>query len=259
MIVRGTQLSDLRLALPIAAAVTISPPAVESKYAPAMDSPVISVPLCVVAAPPAEPKERALTFESVVAWLAVQDSEIKDSCAAILADEVTRIYEAAKIEGFESGRNAGEISAQKDSEKLVGAFQALSAAAESAFALEQEQLQGICVEVIVEALAKIGGPLLSSEQAAIGAVKQVLARVKEARELTIRVAREDLELVNRRQQELSDALGGRKFEVVADARVELGGCLVETKLGSLDGRLEVQLRELYETLRLAKMTTMESP
>jgi flagellar biosynthesis/type III secretory pathway protein FliH len=52
-------------------------------------------------------------------------------------------------------------------------------------------------------------------------------------------------------------LQGRKFEIVADSRVELGGCIVETNTGSLDGRFEVQLRELYETLRLAKLSARE--
>jgi len=34
--------------------------------------------------------------------------------------------------------------------------------------------------------------------------------------------------------------------------VNVGGCLVESDLGTLDGRLEVQLRELFETIRAVK-------
>jgi flagellar biosynthesis/type III secretory pathway protein FliH len=34
--------------------------------------------------------------------------------------------------------------------------------------------------------------------------------------------------------------------------VETGGCIVESSLGSLDGRLEVQLAELTAVLRAAR-------
>jgi flagellar assembly protein FliH len=258
MIVRGTQLSDRRLLFPNAVAVVT--PVVESKPTVIENAIPIaqSIPQAATAIAPQEPKERALTFESVVAWLAVQDPETKESCASILASEVTRIYESAKNDGYDAGRKSGEIAARKEIDLQINVMQKIGAAAEAAFLHEEEQLQNICVEVIGEALAKIGGALLGSEQAAIGAIKQVLTRVKEGRELTIRVAREDFELVRKLERELSDVLSGRKYEIVADSRVELGGCLVETKLGSLDGRLEVQLRELYETLRLAKLSARES-
>jgi flagellar biosynthesis/type III secretory pathway protein FliH len=88
-------------------------------------------------------------------------------------------------------------------------------------------------------------------------VEEILARVKEGRELTIRVARDDVPVIRKFEGELREALQGRKFEIVADSRVELGGCIVETNTGSLDGRFEVQLRELYETLRLAKLSARE--
>jgi flagellar assembly protein FliH len=259
MIVRDTQLSDHRLAYP-AAPLVRPPTAVEQKSVSIDKLAPITQQVDVVSLPQpaAESKERPLTFEVVVAWLAVQDREVKESCASILASEVTRIYETAKNEGFEAGRKAGELAGRQEVGKVLENLSELRHAAEVAFACEQEHLQTVCVEVIAEALAKIGGPLLSSEQAAIGAIKQVLTRVKESRELTIRVAREDFELVKKMDEDLASALGNRKYEIVADPRVELGGCLVETKLGSLDGRLEVQLRELYETLRLAKLTSRES-
>ena len=39
-----------------------------------------------------------------------------------------------------------------------------------------------------------------------------------------------------------------RLELVADERVELGGCLIETDGGTLDGRLETQLKRLRDTL-----------
>lgn len=255
MIVRGSELSDLRSALPLAAlSPEIAPPILLPQSGEVASADELQVDEVIGL----ESQEPQLTFESVVAWLAIQDQATKDSCASILAEEVTRIYESAKNEGYLAGRKTGETSARAEIEKKVEMMGAISAGAEHAFELEQQQLQGLCVDVITEALVKICGPILGSEEAAIGAVKQVLSRVREERELVLRVSRDDIDLIQRQEADIAQMLGGRKYEIVADSRVELGGCLVETKLGSLDGRLEVQLREVYETLRLAKLSLRAS-
>jgi flagellar biosynthesis/type III secretory pathway protein FliH len=174
-----------------------------------------------------------------------------------LASDVTHIYETAKSDGFAAGQTAGAEAAQKNSRAEIEKLRDLAKAAELAYADDEEQLQAICVDVVAAALGKIAGPLLASELAAVGAVEEVLRRVKDGREITIRVARDDVAVMRKFESDLVDVLQGRKFEIVADGRVELGGCIVETKTGSLDGRLEVQLRELYETLRLAKLSARE--
>jgi flagellar biosynthesis/type III secretory pathway protein FliH len=63
---------------------------------------------------------------------------------------------------------------------------------------------------------------------------------------------QDLPLLRTAEPGIAASLPGRNFTLVADARVEAGGCIVESKLGSLDGRLEVQLAGLVATLRAAK-------
>jgi flagellar biosynthesis/type III secretory pathway protein FliH len=206
-----------------------------------------------------EPAEPVLSFENVVAWLAVQDERTRSACAAILATEVTEVHESAKADGYAVGMRNGQEAAR---ESVLGATRALGKlidAAETTYAQDRQDLQASCVDVVSTVLAKIAGPLLAAEKAVLGAVLEVLARVKDGRELTIRVARDDLSVLQRFETELSSALGGRKFEMIADGRVELGGCIVESKHGSLDGRLEVQMRELQETLRLAKLATREAP
>jgi flagellar assembly protein FliH len=48
-----------------------------------------------------------------------------------------------------------------------------------------------------------------------------------------------------------------KVEVVADERVALGGCIIETSGGTLDARLEVQLQQLVDTLTRARHAQAE--
>jgi flagellar assembly protein FliH len=204
--------------------------------------------------PPAQP---ILTFEAVAAWLAVQDGETRTACASLLADELTQVHENAKAEGLRRGEAAGLQKAAEASAQQLALVRALGAAAQQELERELSTLAEGCVDVVAAAFAKLAGEALVTRAAAIGAVEQVLLRVKEARELTVRVNSADVAALNEVLDALSEAFSGCKLRVVGDARVELGGCIVESKHGTLDGRFESQLRELFETLRAAKLATSE--
>jgi flagellar biosynthesis/type III secretory pathway protein FliH len=202
-------------------------------------------------------REPRLTFEAVAAWLAVQDSQTRLDCAQILDTELTQVHETARAAGLEAGRAQGYEEAQRTAEALFATLGSVTHSAEAAFVHEQSKLAEICVEIVAEAFGKIAGELLPTRDAAVQAVAQVLQRVKEGRELVVRVSPPDLAMLERQEAQLAAALPGRKFSLVGDPRIELGGCMVDSKLGSLDGRLEVQLRELYETLRAARAAAVE--
>lgn len=204
-------------------------------------------------------RESRLSFEAVAAWLAVQDGETRAACASMLADELTQAHESAKVEGYAAGHAQGHEEAKRRTQELHASLRTIVDSAESALLQEQAKLAEQCVDIVAEAFTKIAGSLLSTREAAVGAVTEVLKRVKEGRELTIRVSPAELILLQQEEARLAAALPGRKFALVADARVDIGGCIVESKLGSLDGRLEVQLRELYETLRSARAAPASLP
>lgn len=235
-------------------AVEIFEPVIEEPPPP-IAAPVASAPIEM----PAEPVKRELTFEEVVAWLAVQDGETRKACVSVLADELTQVHESAREEGFSVGRTAGRKAADAEFEQLYALLQEIIDNSHTALDREAGSLAEHCVDIVGEAFRKIAGPLLATREAVGAAVAEVLARVKEGRELSVRVNPADLPTLQEsgQQEKLAAVLGGRKFTMAPDSRVELGGCIVESKLGSLDGRLEVQLRELYETLRLAKSAQLE--
>lgn len=199
------------------------------------------------------PKETRLSFEAVAAWLAIQDGETRSACASVLAEELTQAHEAAKIDGYAAGIAQAREESQVERRNFCGLFDSIVNDAEEAFAKEKAKLADVCVDIVAEAFAKIAGQLLPTREACIGAVTEVLKRVKEGRELMIRVHPADLPVLQSEERPLAAVLPGRKFSVVPDSCIDLGGCIVESKLGSLDGRLEVQLRELYATLRVAKL------
>jgi flagellar assembly protein FliH len=265
MILRNARLSDQprtlertrmepeRAAEPVAVPARVA--AASSETVPAPLAPVIPVSQAEPA--PVRP-EAKLSFEAVAAWLAVQDRETRAACASMLDEELTQVHEAAKNEGFALGRTKGEKEGRHALDVVHALLGQVVAKAEAAFAEEQARVGEQCVEIVSEAFAKIAGELLATRPAAIGAVLQILGRVKEGRELTIRVCPADLEALRKEEDKLAAALSGRKFSVVADARVEIGGCIVESQLGTLDGRLEVQVRELFETIKAARMAAPEA-
>jgi flagellar assembly protein FliH len=203
------------------------------------------------------PLHERLSFEAVAAWLAVQDGEARLACASVLADEIAQTYESAKSEGFAEGYAEGLKSAKSETSSVLQLLQKLTSKAEEAFARDSEELAELCADVVAEAFTKIAGKLLPMREAALGAVIEVLARAKDTRELIIRVSPADRTVLEGYQEQIAAAASGRKFSLVADPHVELGGCIIQSKLGNLDGRLEVQLRELFETLRAAKAKASE--
>ncbi len=104
---------------------------------------------------------------------------------------------------------------------------------------------------------RFAGPVLSMREAALGTVLEVIKQVKDERELTLRVSAHDLPALLECREDIREACAGRRFTLVADPKVDAGGCIVESALGSIDGRFDVQLRGLCETLRAAKSMLAE--
>jgi flagellar assembly protein FliH len=206
---------------------------------------------------PPSPTPARIGFEQVAAWLAVQDGETRVACASLLAEELTLVHEQARLSGYAAGAAQAEAEIAQQSSRLLTALSSVTEAADTAFDQECAALAEGCADVVAEVFTKIAGSVLASREAIVGTVMMVLSRVKEDREVTIRVNAEDLPVLHLEEQRLAHLLGRRKFALIADARITVGGCIVETSLGSLDGRLDVQLREMCETLRSAKAAMRE--
>lgn len=198
------------------------------------------------------PEPAALSSDRVASWLVTQDGATRTALASLLSDELAALRGAASEEGYAQGHAAAMKEAR---EKVAGAIDALATLhveAEAAFAREAAQVQALCADIVAEVFLKLAGRALVSPEAIVGVVGEVLKRVREERELRIHVHPRDLPVLRTAESGIAASLPGRRFELVADTRVEAGGCIVESTLGSLDGRLEVQLAGLIDTLRAAR-------
>lgn len=194
-----------------------------------------------------------LDSELVRAWLAQQDDAVRREVARELAPDIAAEYAASRTQGWQEGRDEAATKASAEREAHAATLAQLAVELRSVAERQETALAASCVEIVLEVLKKIAGPALATPEAIEGAVTQILRRVKDATEVVIRVRPTELETLELARPALVQALGDAQLTLVADRRVQLGGCIVESKLGNLDGRLEVQLAELCETLRSAKV------
>lgn len=198
------------------------------------------------------PEPAPLSSDLVASWLVTQDGATRTALAAMLSDELAAVRDAAQEEGYSRGHAEAMKEAREKVQTAVDALGELSASAEAAFDTELAQLGDACADVVAEAFFKLAGSALVTREAILGTVGEVLKRVREERELRIHVNPGDLPVLRSAEPAIAANIPGRRFTFVSDGRVVAGGCIVESALGSLDGRLEVQLGELVATLRAAK-------
>jgi len=116
------------------------------------------------------------------------------------------------------------------------------------------------IELAVAIASKVVGheveehPELVVEQA-----RGCIRRLQEREHVRIRVNPEDVDTMRQAKEELIAAFDGvRRIDVVDDRRVGKGGCVVESESGSLDARLDRQLKEVEQVLLEASSGASDS-
>jgi flagellar assembly protein FliH len=231
-----------------------------------------SVALAAEAALPAKSVGQSVAVQSampqplnaprVLEWLSVQDAQVRTEIAAELADDIARVKVEAQQQGQESGQKAGREQVQRELASALKAMNAVRSECEREQQRAMGDLEQQVVEVVLAALEKLLGPAASATSGVSGAVTQILAKYAPDGYLKILVSEHDFQLLQELDAQVVQTLGAARYELCPDPRVQLGGCLIESAQGEIDGRLEVQLEELYRTIiahkRSARAVQVES-
>ncbi len=167
--------------------------------------------------------------------------------------ELESLRETAVQEGRREGVAQGREQAEGEYQEKLENLASVIASAKQALDGDIDALDEIGAEVVYEAVLKILGDTLITRAGAQAAVREVIKRARDATRLTVRLSPADFEDVKGSRAALLENLAGSAVEIVPDERVELGGCLLETPGGNLDGRLEVQLQCLRDALLNARI------
>jgi flagellar assembly protein FliH len=174
--------------------------------------------------------------------LVIEPGTAEERLRAIAAETRQRAREEGLAEGLAEARAmvAPALEAVAEAERLIRAREEdfLRAAERSA------------VELALAIAEKIVGAAVSARpETVLDVVGGALLRTATRHRLVIEVNPEDLELVSESAEGLAARLGGvQRLDVVAERRVERGGCIVRTEEGEIDARIGSQLERLAELM-----------
>jgi flagellar biosynthesis/type III secretory pathway protein FliH len=164
--------------------------------------------------------------------------------------DLAQAKSAAERLGYAAGLAQGESAAQQQvaeqAARLVSALNELHAARVAVI----DGAEDIMVDIVYSALCRIVGEGAGQRPVVIGMVNQVLHHFREHEPLVVRLHPQDLALVQQALPELN--LDPAQTQLRADATLKMGGCLVDSSVGTLDARLDTQLSRLRDTLLQAR-------
>lgn len=173
-------------------------------------------------------------------------------------DELQQLRNDAYTQGYAEGNQSGLETATREYRVRLDQLSMLIAGMRKSQENEIDGLTDIGVEIVFEAVTRILGRNYLERDGVIAMVREVIRHAKDRSRLVIRVSPADYALLDTERESLIEGWNNQQVDVIADDRVELGGCLLESPAGNLDGRLEVQLQQLRETLLNARQRRSES-
>lgn len=85
-------------------------------------------------------------------------------------------------------------------------------------------------------------------------VMNALRQTRQQEILTVRVSAEDLPVLEQMRQKIESTGRVRYIDFIPDQAVKTGGCIIESPSGTIDARIEVQLK-ILETALLARISS----
>lgn len=181
----------------------------------------------------------------------------KEKAAAELAswqqteqEKVTAELEGIKMQGWNEGYEKGMQQAVTDySAKIQLAEEILAKAY-----MEKKEIiyeaEPFVIELSVQMAAKIIQKELETKpEVLIEMIKQNLVYSNERSMISICVSPEDYSFVQNQRKQLLEVLEGQiEVKILPEHSIEKGGCVIRTSYGSIDARIDVQLKEIKQAL-----------
>ncbi len=165
------------------------------------------------------------------------------------AKKTQLMVEEAFNRGLAQGRSE-IVEAQE--QQIKNAVSALEAVVDEIRRIRCRDVESMEVETVRLALGiakKIIGHASTHSETVQHVVKQAMAKASDTRQLTIKLNAKDLDAVQTIVRELMpDDDPGASFRIEPDEAIEQGGCVIETKLGDIDARIDHQLKLIEELL-----------
>lgn len=191
---------------------------------------------------------------------AMQRAKAAEEQLSKLREQLASEQQKARDVGYQEGyRQATEKATAEQAEKI----EALKALLES---LSNEQISLIqmaedaAVEIGFAAAAKIIGKTSIDEALLAAMIQEAMKKVCEREGLVVHLAAPDCRRMEALKAQCSNGNKWLRVEFKEDEQVGLGGCIIRSRVGFLDARLEYQVSELKRLLTAAHAERMaENP
>jgi len=210
----------------------------------------------------------SVDVESIIAEAEQKAREKAERIIEHAQGEAKKLLEQAKVygetarqeaekEGFKQGKEDGYKAGLQEftgyMEEAKNLFTQILRERESFFNSVEPELAKLALSI---AQKIIGSEIDSNKETVVSVIKNALVNIKSREQVTIKVCPEDVEYVKQNRDVFAKMVeGAKEFDITADPRVDKGGCMIETDLGTTDARISVQMGAIEMAFR--SLTTGE--
>ena len=177
-----------------------------------------------------------------------QGEQLKTKAKLTAEAEKVQIFDTAKQEGYESGRQM----LLQEQEALEASYAEKEQLLTEEYERKLQELEPVATEVVIRLLEHLTGVCLETKRGIVTyLVANALSEAERSNSFLIKVSKEDFEEV-RGAADSFRALFEREvtLEIVQDSLLKKGECMIETDSNIIDCSLGTQLEGLIEDIRL---------
>lgn len=165
--------------------------------------------------------------------------------------KVSEIEHESYKKGYEAGREEGYKEGQSEVMRLIDRLGTIVSTAVDIRDDIIKSSEKMMTEMILMISRKvIKDEIVERREVVINNIKEAIKRVKDRDRIDIRVNFADLDMTTAHKDELIKMMESlKKVNIYEDTRVDRGGCIIETDVGSIDARVSTQLDAIEEAIR----------
>lgn len=232
--------------------------------------------------PEIEPKDLVDVIEEppAPAWFQIWSAEVEQADSIVLAAQAQAVdvrrraqaegeaegYASGYQEGLQRGREDGYASGHAEGYEdghalaLAEAATTLHTSTQIASAAELDRAQLIeavepeLVNLVIAITRRIVQAELTTDPTLVRrCVQAALRTVGDSPTAVLHLNPEDVEILQEVWEELRQRFGDGGLQLVSDARIQRGGCIVDTEIRTVDAQIESRLEEIQrQFLRIAE-------
>ena len=186
-------------------------------------------------------KKLSIRFKNEIEELEERKKPVQNQLEVQLKEK----YEEGFNNGYENARNEIEKIYKDRFIKKVDEFNKILNTVDEKITGYDGEFENLVIRLSFEIAQKITRREIQKESIIEDVLKDALRKILGANSVIIKIHPQDYKILNEGSEKklfFDESFSKMKFE--QDDRIEQGGCVVETEIGNVDGRISSQLNEL---------------